>query len=31
MGRHAKAYSDAEIDAIARYIAGLKNNAGGVP
>jgi sulfide dehydrogenase cytochrome subunit len=24
MGRHAKAYSDAEIDAIARYIAVLK-------
>lgn len=31
MGRHAKAYSDAEIDAIARHIAGLKNSAGGVP
>jgi sulfide dehydrogenase cytochrome subunit len=24
MGRHAKAYSDAEIDAVAAYIAGLK-------
>jgi cytochrome subunit of sulfide dehydrogenase len=24
MGRHAKAYSDAEIDATAKYIAGLK-------
>jgi sulfide dehydrogenase cytochrome subunit len=23
MGRHAKAYSDAEVDAIAKYIAGL--------
>lgn len=31
MGRHAKAYSDAELDAIARYIAGLKHSAGGVP
>jgi cytochrome c553 len=25
MGRHAKGYSDAEIEAVARYIAGLKN------
>jgi len=29
MGRHAKAYTDAEIDAIARYIAGLQKNRGG--
>lgn len=29
MGRHAKAYSDAEIDAIARHIAGLQKNRGG--
>jgi len=25
MGRHAKGYTDAEIDAVAKYIAGLKN------
>ncbi len=31
MGRHAKAYSDAELDAIARYIAGLRQSAGGAP
>lgn len=30
MGRHAKAYSDAEIDATAEYIAGLKKS-GGTP
>lgn len=30
MGRHARAYSEAEIDAIARYIAGLQKNRGGV-
>ncbi len=29
MGRHAKAYSEAEIDAIARHIAGLQKNRGG--
>ncbi|OGI38456.1 MAG: hypothetical protein A2140_09355 [Candidatus Muproteobacteria bacterium RBG_16_62_13] len=29
MGRHARAYSEAEIDAIARHIAGLRKNRGG--
>lgn len=29
MGRHAKGYSDADIDAIANYIAGLNAKGGG--